>query len=79
MYDSNKERQARYPAGACSKADREHMQDEQYEQDDHDKPEAAAWVVTPVAAVAPRRESANEQQDHDDEKNQTHRELLSEA
>lgn len=39
----------------------------QYEQDDEDKPHAAAWAVAPAVTVGPRGQRTDEEQNQDHE------------
>ena len=43
---------------------------QQHQQDDNDQAETAAGSVAPLAAVAPRRQGADQQQDQDDQKDE---------
>lgn len=45
----------------------------QNQEDDEDKAEAARWIVSPAGTVRPCRERADEKDDDNDEKNETHR------
>jgi hypothetical protein len=44
-------------------------ENEQHHDDDQDQAEAAAWVVAPMRAVRPCRESTDQAQDKNDEQN----------
>jgi hypothetical protein len=59
----------RYKSGAFAASGLDPAEQDQYQQNDQNSPDDARWPVTPASGVREYRQTANEQQYQDDDKN----------